>query len=292
MTHPLPSTRHPGHDHGREHAHGRPHGGPTEGLAELLDLDAAVLGSYLGEATLWASALAAAPPRMVVDLGAGTGVGAFALTARFPSADVVALDRTATMLRRIEHTARVMASAERVRILEADVDVAWPALGPVDLVWSSSTLHEVADPGRVLGDVRTALRPGGLVVILESDGPARFAFGPAVGLEPAFEARLRDAERTLRGDAEVDWGLPLAEAGLSLVDRRTFTATARPGSPGVGRYARLYLERIRLGLQERLGAPDLATLDALLAARGADAPLSSGNVTIRTTRTAWAARRP
>ncbi|MFD3443932.1 class I SAM-dependent methyltransferase [Microbacteriaceae bacterium 4G12] len=287
---PHPTAReHPG-DHERAHAHA--HGHESGTLAELLDLDASVLGSYLGEAMHWLSSLVAGQPRRIVDLGAGTGVGAFALARHFPSADVIALDRSAAMLGRVEEAARGIASATRVRTVQADVDAGWPAVGPVDLVWSSSALHEVADPGRVLREVRAALRPGGLVVLLELDGPARVTFGSASGVDAGWEERLREAEETVRGDTHADWRTPLEDAGLPLVGLRTFAVEVGPGSPDADRYARLSLEHFRPALQDRLDAPDLAALDALLAARDADAPLPSGGVRIRTSRTAWVARRP
>ncbi len=259
---------------------------------ELLDLDAAVLGSYLGEAMHWLSSLVAGQPRTIVDLGAGTGVGALALARHFPSADVIALDRSAEMLRRVEEAARGTAPAARIRTVQADVDAGWPALGPVDLVWSSSALHEVADPGRVLRNVRDALRPGGLVVLLELDGPARVAFGPDSVVDAGWEARLREAEAAIRGDTHADWRVPLEDAGLALVDARSFAVEVGPGSPDADRYALLSLEHFRPALHDRLSPPDLAALDALLARRDADAPLPSGGVRIRTSRTAWVARRP
>lgn len=65
-------------------------------MAELLNLDAEVLHSYLSEVTGWIHELAADLPRCrILDLGSGTGTGALALARRFEGADVIAVDISA-----------------------------------------------------------------------------------------------------------------------------------------------------------------------------------------------------
>jgi predicted O-methyltransferase YrrM len=72
------------------HQHG-PAAEPDEAaMAELLDLDAEVLHSYLSEVTACIDALAAEPPHRILDLGSGTGTGALALARRFPGAGIIA----------------------------------------------------------------------------------------------------------------------------------------------------------------------------------------------------------
>src|ERR1022692_2613032 len=76
-------------------------------MAELLDLDAEVLHSYLSEVTAWIQELAAGlPPRRILDLGSGTGTGALALLQRFERADVIALDISAQLLHHLTGKAR------------------------------------------------------------------------------------------------------------------------------------------------------------------------------------------
>src|ERR1700676_653657 len=156
------------HEHHHQH-HGA---GETDesAMAELLDLDAEVLHAYLSEVTGWIHELAAdRPPHRILDLGSGTGTGTFALLERFPGADAIAVDVSPEMLHRVTGKARVLGLADRVRTVQADLDAAWPAVEPVDLVWASSSLHHMADPDRVLAEVFAALRPGGLLVVAEME---------------------------------------------------------------------------------------------------------------------------
>jgi len=100
-------------------------------LAELVDLDAEVLHSYLSEVTGWICALAGGrPPHRLIDLGSGTGTGTFALLERFGAAEAIAVDLSAEMLRRVTGKADVLGLADRVRTVQADLDAAWPAVAP------------------------------------------------------------------------------------------------------------------------------------------------------------------
>ena len=144
-------------------------------MAELLELDAEVLQSHLSDVTEWLQDQGAGlHSRQILDLGGGTGTGTFALLQRFGEADVTALDMSAYLLDQLRDKARVLGVAGRVRTVQADLDTAWPAIGPVDLVWASSSLHHMADPDRVLTQVLGALRPGGLLAVLEMDSFPRF----------------------------------------------------------------------------------------------------------------------
>src|SRR5689334_1586600 len=144
-----------------EHHHHSPAETDSAAMAELLDLDAEVMHSYLSEVTAWVQETAGAPCRRILDLGSGTGAGALALAQRFPEAEVIAVDLSESMLDRLRHKARDLGVADRIRTVQADLDATWPAVGTVDLAWASNSLHHTADPGRVLTEVLAALRPGG-----------------------------------------------------------------------------------------------------------------------------------
>jgi SAM-dependent methyltransferase len=278
------------HDHGPGH-----HQHDPAALAELLDLDAEVLSSYLADLTGWVGEAAGDGVRRVVDLGAGTGSGTIALAGVFAGAELVAVDKSEGMLGRVRERALAAGLAGRVRTVRADLDTPLPAIGPADVAWASNSLHEVADPARLLGDVFALLRPGGLLAVAELDGSSRFLpddVGP--GLESRWLAALeRDRLAGSAPQLGADWGPALAAAGFVVVARRRFVIELGPPSPAAaGRYAHAYLRHIRPRLDGRLGGDDLATLDALIDGDGPEGVLRRGDLAVRGARTAWVARRP
>ena len=267
-------------------------------MAELLDLDAEVLHSYLSEVTAWIHELAAdLPPGRILDLGSGTGTGTFALLQRFEGTDVIAVDVSKELLDHLRDKARVLGLADRVRTVQADLDAAWPAIDAVDLVWASSSLHHMADPDRVLTEVFAALHPGGLLAVIEMDSFPRFLPDDLGSGRPGLEARChavlaeeRAAELPYLGS---DWGSRLSQAGFTIEAERPFVIELTPPLPvSAGRYAQASLRRIRSSLDGRMSADDLAMLDTLIDSDGPDGLLRRDDLTVRTTRTVWVARRP
>jgi SAM-dependent methyltransferase len=267
-------------------------------MAELLDLDAEVTHSHLAEVTAWVRQLAAdPPPGRILDLGSGTGTGAFALLERFGQAEVIALDVSAEMLQRLIGQARALGLADRIRAVQADLDTAWPAIDAVDLAWASRSLHHLADPDRVLAEVFATLRPGGLLVVAEIDSFPRF-LPDDLGLgRPGLEARCH-AVLAERQAAELphlgsDWGPRLSRAGFTVEAERPFVIDLSAPLPAAsGRYAQASLRRIRSAVDGRMSADDLAVLDTLIDSDGPDGVLHRGDLTVRNARTLWAARRP
>ncbi|WP_129337966.1 class I SAM-dependent methyltransferase [Cellulomonas endophytica] len=305
-----------GHAQAHAHAHGRSRGavgehrpaGDPEAHARLLDLDARL---HADGAAALLDAVAAhldAPVRAVVDLGAGTGRGAAALAARFPTAHVAAVDRDAAMLARTAASAAEAGVGDRVVPVAADLDApggpaaAAAAVGTPDLVHVALALHEVADPARLLREVHDVLRPGGLLVVVEPDGP------PDVlpdGVGPAgLGARLRAATVDAGWAAHPDWHDAIVAAGLEPLDQRPWPLVREPADALVGRYAHAWLGHVRDALGDRLEDADRAALDHLLAvadpSRGPAPDGSAGpsvlehrdDLVLRTSRTAWTARRP
>ena len=267
-------------------------------MAELLDLDADVMHSYQSEVTAWIHQLAGdRPPRRILDLGSGTGTGAFALLERFDHAEVIALDASAEMLHRLSSKARVLGVADRIRVVQADLDTAWPAIDAVDLVWASRSLHHMADPDRVLAEVFATLRPGGLLVVAEIASFPRF-LPDDLGLgRPGLEARchavLAEWQAAELPHLGSDWGPRLSRAGFSVEAERPFVIDLSAPLPAAsGRYAQASLRRIRSAVDGRMSADDLAVLDTLIDSDGPDGVRQRGDLTVRTARTVWAARRP
>lgn len=261
-------------------------------MAELLDLDAEVLHDYLSGVTAWIEELAAdEPPNRILDLGAGTGTGTFALLDRFDGATAVALDASSQLLDHLTARAHDLGVADRVPTIEADLDDGWPVIDPVDLVWASASLHHMAEPDRVLTEVIGALRPSGLLVVVELDSFPRF-LPEDVGIgRPGLEARghaaLAERREVDLPHLGSDWGPRISRAGFTVQAERSFTIELTSPLPAAtGRYAQASLRRMR----DFLDADDLGALDTLLDSDGPDGLLQREDLSVRAARTIWVAR--
>ncbi|MFC1432125.1 trans-aconitate 2-methyltransferase [Streptacidiphilus sp. N1-3] len=267
-------------------------------LAELLDLDAEVLHEHLANLVTWADELTGGTaPRRILDLGCGTGTGTFALLQHFEQAEAVAVDGDPQMLRHLSGKARALGLADRISTVQADLDADWPAVGTVDLVWASASLHHMADPDRTLREVFAALRPGGLLLAIEIDSFPRFLPDDLGFGRPGLEARAHaamDARRAVdMPHLGSDWGPRLTRNGFTVEAERRFAIDLKPPLPdSAGRYAQASLQRIRGGFDGELAADDLAALDTLLSSESPAGLLHRDDLTVRAARTAWAARRP
>lgn len=260
----------------------------------MLDLDAEVVG-HLDELTGWAAGHASREPRAVVDVGAGTGTGTLALARRFGAAHVVAVDASPEVLEHLRSAALREGLGDRVRPVQADLDEEWPDVGPVDLAWAAASLHHVKDPGRVYAALHAALEPGGLLVVVEMDGVPRF-LPHDVGLgRPGLEDRCRAVTAHDPWSHYPDWTPHLERAGFAVLEQRAFAYERRPADDAarsrVARYAHAVYSGVRSRLADRLDADDVATLDRLVAVDGPASLLHRGDLSVRSTRTVWAARR-
>lgn len=232
------------HEHRHQHQHQR-----GDQHRRTLDLDAEVFAGQLVDVL---DALGPLAPQRIVDLGAGTGAGSRLLRDRFPTATVTAVDDDPQML----HVLR----AQGFATLEADLDRGFApvheAVGAVDLVWASSSLHHVADPAALLAGVRAALAPGGVLAVVEVEGLPAFTTDPA-------EDRGRAAALAAGWNHHPDWTGALQAAGFTV--RRRDTTTSAAAGPAAQEYARLWLPRYlhvdglteadRVALRDLLAAP-------------------------------------
>ncbi len=272
-------------DHHSRHHHTDSSADDWSAMADLLDLDGEVLHAYLSEAITWVHQVAAGwPVRRILDVGSGTGNGALALAGQFPGAEVIAVDESGDLLARLRARARERGLDDRVQTVEADLDQAWPAVGPVDLTWTSMALHHLADPDRALREIFAATRPGGLLALAESTAPMRF-LPDDIGLgRPGLEARVQAAVAEHHSGTMpylgADWGPLVTRAGWTGVAERAFgIEVGAPLPVSAGRYAQAYLRRA------------LATLDVLTGDDGPGSVLRRQDLAIRNTRTLWTATR-
>ncbi|MFI7387740.1 class I SAM-dependent methyltransferase [Streptomyces sp. NPDC049813] len=294
MTHHGPAGHHgaPGHAHAHDAAP------QDDELAQILDLDAELFADHLAATTRRIADLATGGVRHVVDLGAGSGTGTFALLERFPEARVTAVDSSATMLDRLTRTAVARGLAARVQPLRADAGQPLPGIDAADLVWASASLHHLDDPAAALKGLFTTVRPGGLLAVAELDGMPRFLPDDAVPDRPGLEARCRAALTALQTEhvphMGSDWRGTLEAAGFAVEYAHTeeLRLDARTPSPaGAGQYAYLALRRIREAVDGLVDATDLAALDTLLDG-GAQDVRHRGDLDVRSTRELFLARRP
>ena len=110
--------------------------------------------------------IAVAAPGAMLDLGCGTGYCAGKLSARFPAAQLVALDLALPML----HAAAAHASCE-TQLLCADMQALPLHNAVAELAVSSLSLQWCADVQQVFSELFRVLRPGGQA-LLSTFGPA------------------------------------------------------------------------------------------------------------------------
>jgi malonyl-CoA O-methyltransferase len=138
-------------------------------------------------------------PRLVVDLGSGTGGGAEALKKSFRKAQVVALDFSPRMLAAARGRSRL---TRPLHAVQADMVLLPFARHSVDLAFCNLALPWLADPVRFFGEALRVLRPGGMLLFS--------AFGPG-SLEQL------DAAASAAGHAVEASGFPdLLELGDAL----------------------------------------------------------------------------
>jgi SAM-dependent methyltransferase len=285
------------HIHTPQHgvSHGHHHEHETDGQAEILDLDAEVLAEHTASITAWLPLQTS--PHHLVDLGCGTGAGTFALLDRFPDAHVTAVDASAEHLQRLRTKASARGVQERVRTVQADIDeAAWPDLGSPDMVWASASMHHMTHPDRALRAVHDALAPGGLFAVVELAGHPRFLPENAPEDRPGLEERVHAAADRLHAEhmphRGADWGPMLTAAGFTVEGERTVAVNIEGSrSEAIGRYALGVLQRIRSVIADRLSPEDLTALDQLLDTSSSRSILRRHDLTARTERTVWAARR-
>jgi SAM-dependent methyltransferase len=132
------------------------------------ELKARVIAGSLG------SALDDGP---VVELGCGTAQVAAELLRAHPGTRYVGLDLSVSMLERARD--RLAGYADRVELRAVHGTLPLEA-GSVAGGYGVDVLHHIADPGRVLGELRAALQPGAPIVFLEAN--PRFPITALMGL--------------------------------------------------------------------------------------------------------------
>lgn len=167
-------------------------------------------------------------PRLIVDVGCGTGRFTYPLAERF-QARIVGVDPSVSMLER----ARSKSANGRVEFRQAPAERLPLEDGSADVVFMSMMLHHVDDGARAARECRRVLRKGGRVCIRNSArdcGYPQQQFFP--GLQAIIDAQLPSREEIialfesahLRLDAYKLVGYRLAETWQELADKLALRA--------------------------------------------------------------------
>jgi SAM-dependent methyltransferase len=127
------------------------------------------------------------PPARVLDIGTGTGTGAFFLASRYPSAEVVGIDLSEAMVAQANEKAKANEDAKAgsrpgtTRFEVADI-AEFDSAAPFDLILMLN-MPPFFEP------VARLTAPGGYVVSIASRGPTTPFYTPAETLTRGFERR-------------------------------------------------------------------------------------------------------
>ena len=135
-----------------------------------------------------------APPRRVLDLGAGTGMLSARVAAAYPDAELVLTDGAPAMLEQA-----CAALGDRAQIHVADLADPLPE-GPFDAVVSALAIHHLDDAGKraLFHRIVAALPPGGVFVNAEQ----------VAGPHPCFDRRYHEwheAAARAAGTDDAEW---------------------------------------------------------------------------------------
>ena len=126
-------------------------------------------------------------PRLVYDLGCGSGRATALLARRWPGARITGLDSSAAML---AVARRELAGVER----GAGEGARWTPAEPASLLFSNAALHWLDDHARLFARLMTLLAPGGVLAVQmprNHDQPSHQAMLATAGAGPWRERLAR-----------------------------------------------------------------------------------------------------
>jgi ubiquinone/menaquinone biosynthesis C-methylase UbiE len=248
-------TTHSEHEgHGSHKGHGHGHGHEHGFNAESLRNNDLLYADVYRQAITWLEIPANAS---VMEAGCGAGGFTELLTDAIAPAGgtVTAFDESVEMIDATRELIERGAHGASVRYQQGDISALPFEGGSFDLVWSSRTIHHLADQLAAVKGLAGTLRSGGKLALREGNIRTRF-LPDDIGLgAPGLEDRLDVAfhrwfSSNVRGDGvryPYGWTHMLAEAGLGEVTARTFMLEALPPFSDVavsymGRHLRRWIE--------------------------------------------------
>lgn len=245
------------------------HGSDTDWASRAADItrEGEVLMPYFTETVTWIASLCRGEGwevRRIADIGSGPGVGTCVLAQEFDSAVVIAVDGSREMLDRAEARVKALGLSMRVQTLQAEIPVGLDRVGQVDLVWAAMVLHHIGDPVAALRELRSLLKPGGMLIVAEFGDPSRFLPDDVSVGRPGLGERLGDVDLSAAGFSDVSPDV-IRAAGFDLVAERMVRVRRDPPlSEEARRVVRGYARRLSQLAEERLDLQDREALDVLI----------------------------
>ncbi|MFC5289510.1 class I SAM-dependent methyltransferase [Actinokineospora guangxiensis] len=209
---------------------------PQHGTGPSTDDPAAAEAVFLDSTLRLLHPLAAGPGGVVADIGPGAGSATLALAAAVgPTGRVYAVDHAPAMLDTVAAAAESAGVADRVVLVEHDLDDGPPPLPErVDGVWSSACVHHTRDWAAAVAGLAGLLRPGGVLCLVEGGLPTRclpvdVGMGLEVRLDEAHARWFADWAAGRRQTRQRGWAELLTAAGL--VGVRTRSALVESPAP-------------------------------------------------------------
>lgn len=167
----------------------------------------------------------------VLEAGCGVGAQTLILAAHSPAADITSVDISANSLAEAER--RVRAAGHRhVVFRQADIfDLPFES-DSFDHVFLCFVLEHLGDPDRALAAVRTVLKPGGTLTVIEGDHGSAYFHPDSVHARRAIDC-LVELQAEAGGDAKIGRRLfPLVRAAgfreVHVSPRQVYCDASRP----------------------------------------------------------------
>jgi SAM-dependent methyltransferase len=200
--------------------------GYTAREAERLGDQARTLAALLHSDTRY-------PPRSrVLEAGCGTGAQTVTLAHQSPGATIVAVDVSAASLDAAREEAR-RARLDNVTFARADLYAPPFAPATFDHVFVCFVLEHLSRPAEALSHLRSVLRPGGTVTVIEGDHGSAYFHPDSPHARRAIQC-LVDLQARAGGNSLIGRALYpiLTDAGFRNVDvspRMVYVDSSRPG---------------------------------------------------------------
>jgi ubiquinone/menaquinone biosynthesis C-methylase UbiE len=195
------------------------HGTAPSEQARLAELNRLTNGTFI-------EFLNVEPNTRVLEVGSGLGILAAEVAAAAAGVRVVGLEYSADQI-------AAAARSPAVEHVQGDAHELPFEPASFDLVYARYLLEHVADPARVVAEMRRVLRPGGRIAVMEND-VTLIRFDPPC---PAFDqvwARFAEYQQKLGGDGLVGRRLfrLLKNAGFERIELSFQPEVHWSGSPG------------------------------------------------------------